>query len=79
MGGDHQELEVVWRERWERAKTNLELAAIHFHEIERMANIHKADYERSLRVLTAAVAEYSEVLRIYTDLKVYGKTPDDFP
>lgn len=76
MGGNHQELHAVWREKWMQAKTNLEFARIHFSEIERVANVPEEDYQRSLQALTVAVNEYTRVLQIYTDLTVHGKIPD---
>ena len=77
MGSNHQELEAVWREKWHKAKRNLELARIHYYEVEKVASVPEEDYQRSLQALAVAVTEYARVLRIYTDLRVHGKAPDD--
>ena len=75
MDSNHRELEAVWREKWMQAKLNLELARLHFHQIQRVANIPEEDYQRSLQALTVAVNEHSRVLQIYTDLTLHGKIP----
>jgi hypothetical protein len=49
VGGDHQELVAVWKEKWMQAKTNLELAIVHFSEIERVANFPQEHYQRCLK------------------------------
>ena len=77
MGNNHQELEAVWREKWQKAKLNLELATIHFHEVDKVTNIPAQDYQRSLQALAVALNEYSRVLQIYTDLTMHGKIPED--
>jgi hypothetical protein len=71
MGG--QDLEAIWKEKWMQAKTNLELAIVHFTEVER---VPQKDYQRWLQTLAVSVNEYSRVLRIYTDL-AHGKIPAD--
>jgi hypothetical protein len=76
MIGNHRELEAVWKEKWMQAKTNLEFAIVHFTEIERVANIPREDYQRSLQALTLAVNEYTRVSQIYTGLIGHGKLPE---
>jgi hypothetical protein len=76
VGGDHQELMAVWKEKWMQAKTNLELAIVHFSEIERMANFPQEHYQRCLEALAKAVNEYTSVFQIYTGLTLHGKIPD---
>lgn len=74
--GNHQELEAVWKQKWMQAKTNLELAIVHFSEIERVANFSQEHYQRCLETVAKAVTEYTSVLQIYTGLTLHGKIPD---
>jgi hypothetical protein len=73
---DVHDLERLWKQRWEVAKRKLELAAIHVHHIEQLSRPKEA-YREALEAEIHAAAEYTEVLRAYTDLVVYGKTPDE--
>ena len=74
---DRSEFEALWRQRWHQAKLNLEIARIHYREIDKApANkISSEDHQRAAEAVRAAIAEYSRVLKIYTDLKVHGKLP----
>jgi hypothetical protein len=74
MGGNHQDVKAVWKEKWMQAKTNLEFAIVHFSEIERAASVPQNDYQRSIKALTVAVSEYTRVSQIYTLL--IGPLPD---
>lgn len=75
MGGNRQELEAVWKEKWMQAKTKLELAIVHLTEIER-TSVPQDDYQRSLHALTVAVNEYTRVSQIYTILIGRGQLPE---
>ena len=78
------ELELYWKERWQNAKLALEVARAHVQALKE--NVLPSDrygsdsanaYKSALEQETAALIEYSRVLRIYTDLVVHGKLPDD--
>ena len=73
---NRQELETLWKQRWDEAKRKLELAAIHVEQIEQQTRSGDA-YRQALEAEILAAAEYSRVLRIYTDLAVHGKTPEE--
>ncbi len=73
-----RELERYWKERWHKAKLDLETARARHQAVkERSEDRYEADnaYRSSLEQETAALIEYSRVLRIYTDLVVHGKLP----
>ena len=72
----HTELKALWKHRWEEAKLQLELAAIHVKQIEQQMMQIDA-YRQALETEILAAVEYTRVLRIYTDLVVYGKVPDE--
>ena len=72
---NRQDLETLWKQRWDEAKRKLELAAIHVEQIEQQTRSGDA-YRQALEAEILAAAEYSRVLRIYTDLVVYGDIPD---
>ena len=71
-----RELERDWRERWLKAKADLDAARA------RVASLKPAGgpdgnyaYARAVMDETDALAEYSRVLRLYADLVVHGKLP----
>ncbi len=74
------ELERHWKQRWHKTKLDLEAARAHLQTMKDnmsygvdTGNAYKSALERE----TAALIEYSRVLRIYTDLVVHGKVPDE--
>jgi len=77
--GDRKELEAVWRRRVTAAKLRLDFARLYLKEVEGdlaadavpVADGHFA-FRKALRAERFAVAEYTRVLRIYTDLIVHG-------
>ena len=75
MKDDRQQLEALWKQRWGEAKRRLELAAIHVTQIEHETHSGEV-YRQALETEILAAAEYTRVLRTYTDLVVYGKAPD---
>ena len=76
-------MERYWKERWLRAKLELEAARAHVQSIKHdlLSGPHGADgayaFARAIEGETAALLEYSRTLRIYTDLVVHGKLPDN--
>ena len=71
-----QELEKLWKQRWNAAKLKLELAAIYVTQIEQQMP-KKDAYRQALEAEVHAAVEYTRVLRIYTDLVVHGKIPEE--
>ncbi len=80
---DKPELERYWKERWHKAKLDLDTARAFLQAVKSNmpSDPYGADtgnaYKSALEQETAALIEYSRVLRIYTDLVVHGKLPDD--
>ena len=74
-----------WKERWDTAKADLEAAHARVEALKGSASSGSGSdatysyskYARAMSDETAALIEYSRVLRIYTDLVVHGKLPDD--
>ena len=75
------EVEGYWREQWETAKLDLDAARAQVESIKDACGAPGPGgayaYASALNRETAALIEYSRVLRIYTDLMVHGKRPDD--
>lgn len=76
---DRAELERHWHEQWSNAKLDLENAKAHLQSIKQSGiNPDEGDaYRAAIELETAALIEYSRVLRIYTDLVLHGKIPDE--
>lgn len=79
---DRSELERYWKERWHKAKLDLDAARALVQSLKEDAGLSGPDgvygyarYARAMMDETAALVEYSRVLRIYTDLAIYGKLP----
>ena len=79
-----EELEKLWHRRVQEAKLRLDFARNYAREVQQDLQagvIHPADGEfarrRALEGESAALANYQKVLRIYDDLLVHGKIPDD--
>ncbi len=84
MSSDRRELEQLWKQKWEAAKLKLEQAAARVRETEsavRSGSVPEPQgfdaYSRALEAETIALTEYSHALRIYTDLVVHGKLPEE--
>lgn len=73
---DVQCLERRWKKRWEEAKRTLELAAIRVKQVEQ-GNPSRDAYRHALEAEMIAAAEYTKILRIYTDLVVHGVLPPE--
>ena len=74
------ELERYWKERWWKAKLDLDAARAHVESLKSdSASGPDGSYAHARAMVdeTAVLIEYSRVLRIYTDLMVHGKLPDD--
>jgi len=80
------ELERYWRERWQQAKLDLDAARSRVLSVkdDAFAGVAGPDggyaharYTRAMMDETTALVEYSRILRIYTDLVVHGKVPDE--
>ena len=77
------ELERHWKERLQNAKLELEHARDDLLAIKDQfsSGIDGPDggyaYRQAICKETAALIEYSRVLRIYTDLAVHGKVPEE--
>lgn len=80
---DRKELERHWKERWRKAKLDLESARAHVLSFKDhvSSGLYGPDgdnaYQAAMAGETAALIEYSRVLRIYTDLVVHGKLPNE--
>lgn len=79
---NRRELERYWKERWLQAKLELEAARAHVQSVKStLSGPYGADgayaYARAIQGETTALIEYSRTLRIYTDLVVHGKVPDN--
>ncbi len=80
----HSELERYWEKRWNTARADLEAARARVEAFKNgISSASGPDglysysgYARAMMEETAALIQYSRVLRIYTDLKVHGKLPD---
>lgn len=78
------ELERYWKERLSTAKNVLDAARANVQSVKDDAGLDGPDgtyaharYTRAVRDETTALVEYSRVLRIYTDLMVHGKVPEE--
>ena len=76
------EVERYWKERWHKAKLDLDATRALVQSLKDDAGLNGPDgvyayarYARAMMDETAALVEYSRVLRIYTDLMIYGKLP----
>jgi hypothetical protein len=82
---DRRELERYWKDRWHNAKLDLDAARTRVDSLKHDAasalgpdgGYAYAAYARAMMNETAALIEYSKILRIYTDLVVHGKLPDE--
>lgn len=75
---DRSELEREWKERWLKAKVDLDAARAHVASLKQDGGSEGAyAYACAVMAETAALVEHSRVLRIYADLVVYGKVPDE--
>ena len=78
---EQTELEHYWREQSTVAKLDLDAARAQVESIRDSCGVQGPDgayaYASALHRETAALIEYSRVLRIYTDLMVHGRRPDD--
>ena len=76
------ELQRQWQKKWKIAELELEAARVRLQSIENDPfGVDGPDggyaYRAALRHETAALIKYSRVLRIYTDLVLNGRVPDD--
>ena len=81
---DRKTLEELWRARVADAKLRLDFACQFVREVERdfpLGGEPSPDgrfaRERALRLENLARNEYGRVLRLYSDLVVAGKVPDE--
>ena len=79
-----QALEGLWHRRLKDAELRLDFTQQYKREIEgtlKMGGIPGPDghllYQRALRAEYVALAEYSRVLGVFSDLVVHGKTPSE--
>jgi hypothetical protein len=83
MAQSKKELEDIWRERVREARLKYEDASDAFratwseHFESRLTADSTLARQQARDVETAALCEYVRVLRIYTDLTVHGKLPED--
>ena len=78
-------MEREWKERLSTAKLDLDAARANVQSVKDDASglsgpdggYAHARYTRAMMDETAALIEYSRVLRIYTDLMVHGNLPDE--
>ncbi len=76
-------MERYWKERWHKAKCDLDTARASVKSLKEDARLSGPDggyaharYTRAMVDEIAALVEYSRVLRIYTDLMIHGKLPN---
>ena len=80
-----QNLEHLWKARVENVKTRLDFATHHLKEIgddHRLGRIPPTDPEardNAIRAYTEVLAEYVSVSKIYQDLVLHGKIPEEQP
>ena len=77
-------LKELWRQRLKDAELRLVFARDYLKYIQRevpLGEIRNADgeyaYQQAYRAEIRALGEFKRVLRIYTDLLVHGKLPDE--
>ena len=83
MGSNRQQLEEEWRGRVRDARLRLQLAQNYVREVraDRVAGaVLPADgdyaWQRALHAESLALQHYRDVLKIFTDLVVSGKIPE---
>ena len=81
---DRKALEELWRGRLNEARLRVELARNFMREIQqdfKNGTMPQPDgnvaFQRAVRAENSALAEYSRVLRVFHDLTVNGKIPDE--
>jgi len=81
---DRKLLEELWRDRLNEARLRVELARNFLREIQqdfKNGTMPQPDgdfaFQRAGRAENSALAEYSRVLRVFHDLTVKGKIPDE--
>ena len=80
---DHKTLEDRWRQRLKDAALRVDFARNYVKEVQRdfpadtLPSTDGRYLQRALHAQTLALKEYQRVLRIYTDLVVHGKIPDE--
>ena len=76
-------LEEQWQSRVRHAKLHLDLCRLYVKQMQTLAaDIPPNDggyaFRKALRSEQSALAEYTHAFRIYSDLVVYGKLPDQW-
>ena len=80
---ERQELEELLRNRLADAKLRLEFARIHLNEVQRDFPFDDPSpdgqyaYRHALREENFALVEYHQILRVYTELLIDGKAPNE--
>lgn len=83
MDNSREELERLWRDRLADAKLRLDFARNFMKEVQvdfplnDSSPDHRYAFQRALRVENAALAKYRRVLRIFSELILEGKVPDE--
>jgi len=70
-------LVALWRERCLEARRQFELARLQAAQTQRAGDANA--YRDALERESAACDEYTRVLKLYTDLLVHGRIPDEMP
>ena len=79
---ERQALEDLWRTRLKDAELRLYFARNYVAEVHRdfpltdTSSDGQYAYQRALRMENLALAQYTRVLRLYTDLVMRGQIPD---
>ena len=79
----NEELEQHWRSRLADAKLRLDFATNYLNEVRQDFEIKdpspdgQFSCERAIRAQNVALAEYTRILRTFTDLVIDGKIPDE--
>jgi hypothetical protein len=81
---NRHELEALWRERLQIARSNYDVAVAEFRKVSadlKQWPLPAPDGSAAFRQVrvaeSAALNEYIRTLKIFTDLIVHGKTPED--
>jgi hypothetical protein len=81
---DRKALEALWRERLQRVRMEMDVASSFANGLRREgrpADSPSPDggvaYRQAVRAEAAALAEYARILRLFADLVLAGKIPDE--
>ena len=77
---ERRELERYWKQRCQKAKADLDAARANVRSLKPESTSGRDGsyaFARAIRDETTALIKYSRVLRMYTDLMVHAKMPEE--